>query len=164
MERAAQPRGPQPAIPMERWTEIQVMDRERKTLAQIAAWLLDQHGLKVSRQTVMRTLDKIRAAEQQPPLAIPEVKARTSEDELLQLKRHFRRQIYSKSESARDQQGAARLLLAVMKLKGELQPTPSASGAQPTATSPAICHEPPAPVLTDEERAERVRKFLGKAN
>jgi hypothetical protein len=113
------------------------MEWAGKKLAEIRDWLREQHGIKVDRATVCRTLAKIRKAAPPPPpvdlglMAEPE--PANDEDELGRLRKYFRRQAFDKTVAPRDQQGAARLVVAVMKEQRERQrpQQPAGAGAQP---------------------------------
>ncbi len=99
------------------------MERAGNTLAQIAEWLEAQHGVKVSVATASRALDKIRTATPPPPpldLGLePEREPLTDDDELALMRKHFRRQAFDRNVATRDQQGAARLVVAIMKEQRE---------------------------------------------
>lgn len=104
-------RGPKPRIDPKHWAEMQAMDRQGKTLSDIMAWLETQ-GIKVSMPTASRAMERIRAAAPPAPLP-PPLGPATDEEELKVMRAQFRDEMRME-ESARDRQGAARLVLAVM--------------------------------------------------
>lgn len=114
--------------------------------------------------TVSRTLDRIRAA---APPAAPEppieLEPATDADELALMREKFRADMRSSKLSPRDQQGAARLVLAIMeaqrgkKSADQPQDTQTAGPSpQPSAAASELR------VLSPEEEAAAVAAQLGK--
>jgi len=139
MQRSGPNRGTQPAIPAALWAQMQQMEFGGKKLSEIRDWLQAEHGIKVNKATVCRTMKKIRAAAPPPPpidLGLEaEPEPADDKEELAQLRKRFR--LESKNEkTARDRQGAARLVLQIMEAQRELT-KPQAPAAGDAAAPPA---------------------------
>lgn len=155
-------RGSQPAIPAELWPHLQRLEGAKKTLAEIGSWLVEQHGIKASAPTISRVLARIRAAAP-PPEAKPEppmLEPATDNDELRLLRAHFWGQARDPNQSARDQQGAARLLLSIRAEKRAARPLQPGAPVPPPAGQPVDA----TPAMTPEQEAEAVREQLRQRN
>lgn len=160
MQKRKSSRGSQPAIPPSLWPELQQLERAGQTLREIQDWLLSNHQIAVSDPTVSRTLARIRAASPivQPPG--PVLAPATDEDELANMRRHVRAQIYSAGLPARDQREAIKLVIAIMAEQREQRQAKSPA-PQPVLPAPGPAAQP-ATALTPEEEARAVRAQLGK--
>lgn len=144
MQRSGPNRGTQPAIPAALWAQIQQLEFAGKKLAEIRDWLLVEHGIKVDKATVCRTMKKIRAAAPPPPLDLgleSEPEPADDKDELARMRKRFRREMETEG-TARDRQGAARLVMQIMEAQRELN-KPKETGAGAAAGDAAPAWAPP---------------------
>lgn len=121
------------------------MERTGATQLAMRQWLEAEHGIVVSKATMCRVMQRIREATPPPPPVdlglTPDPEPATDEDELSKMRTYFRRQAFDRSVAPRDQQGAGRLVVAIMKEQRERQkPQGAGAGAsqgdQPPAWTP----------------------------
>lgn len=153
--------GPESRVPRALWAELQALERAGRTQQELVAWLAER-GVELSRPALSRTLARIREAAGEPPPDDPELEPASDEDELRLMRRKFRADYRNKALSARDQQGAARLLLQIMEAQRPKTVQPPAGVGQTAAVQERPAAPAPAPALTPEQEAEAVRAQLGK--
>jgi hypothetical protein len=114
---------------------LQRLDREGKNLAELSEWLRQEHGVSVSKASVCRTLQRVRA--EAPAEPAPELEPASDEDVLRTVIKFARQEM--RGSEWKQRQGGASLILKALALKRQGQPTTHLEG-QP---EPSKAWEPP---------------------